>query len=530
MRPEKALRYYQRWMDRMIREHPGLLLSIPMGFGKTGAALTAVKKLLLAGEVTKVLIVAPLRVARDTWPDEILEWEHTCEIPFTLIRAEDHDPEIISAGQRAYDRIQGVVGGVSKIASRAKGYVITDAKTAKRARLAMEETPIHIINREAIPWLVRFFGKRWPYDMLIYDEASRLKEGRMRTEGGKEYAAKKGPKPLSEFGSLVRVRHKFKRVVELSGTPSPNGEIDLWGPIYMLDRGERLGRTKTAFKKRWFDENPYTYETKARPGAIDEITDRIKDVMFSLDEDELDLPPIVFNNINVRLDPEHLRQYRQFEEDLVSEAYDVEAVSKGVLSNKLLQFANGSMYRQTDRASKRETIHIHDKKLEALESIVEEEGRNPILVAYSFKFDLERIKKRFKHAVVMDEDPDFVKNWNAGKIRLALAHPASIGHGLNLQYGGHIAVWFGLTWSLELYLQFNKRLPRPGQKNKFVTIHHILAEGTNDFRQLTALRTKGITQDEINASTRAHLRGLEATLKRYPHNPELAHRVWDLVG
>lgn len=530
MRPEKALRYYQRWMTRMIREHPGLLLSVPMGFGKTGATLSAVKELLLEGEVTKVLIVAPLRVASDTWPDEILEWEHLCDIPFTLIRAEDDDPEIISAGKAAYDRLQGLIGGVSKEASRERGYAITDAKAAKRARLAMENTPIHIINREAIPWLVRFFGKKWPYDMLVYDEASRLKEGRMRTEGGKKYAEKKGPRPLSEFGSLVKVRHHIKRVVELSGTPSPNGEIDLWGPIYMIDRGVRLGQTKTAFKRRWFDENPYTYEIKARPGAIKDITDRIKDVMFSLDEDTLDLPPVMFNNIMVKLEPEHLRQYRQFEADLVSEAYDVEAVSKGVLSNKLLQFANGSMYRQKDRASPRETVHIHDKKLEALESIIEEEGNNPILVAYSFKFDLDRIRKRFKHAVVFDEEPDFVKKWNAGKIKLGLAHPASIGHGLNLQYGGHIAVWYGLTWSLELYLQFNKRLPRPGQKSKFVTIHHILAQGTNDQRQLTSLGTKGITQDQINAATRAHLSGLAETLKKYPHDPDMAHRIWDLVG
>lgn len=204
-------------------------------------------------------------------------------------------------------------------------------------------------------------------------------------------------------------------------------------------------------------------------------------------------------------------------------------VVRGLDGPLIVHNCNGSMYRNVP-GKQREVVHIHDKKLDALESIIEEEGRNPILVAYSFKFDLERIRKRFKHAVVFDEEPDFVKKWNSGKIRLALAHPASIGHGLNLQYGGHIAVWYGLTWSLELYLQFNKRLPRPGQKNKHVMIHHILAEGTNDFRQLTSLRTKGITQDQINASTRAHIRGLAEALKRYPTRPEVAHRVWDLVG
>ena len=514
----------------MIREHPGLLLSVPMGLGKTAAALTAIKKLLLSGEIRRVLIVAPLRVASDTWPDEILEWEHTCDLPFTLIRAEDKDPEVISAGKERYRLFRDVVGSDASWASREAGYARTDTKVAIRKRLAAEETPIHIISREAIPWLVKHFGRHWPYDMVIYDEASRLKEGRFRTEGGKADANKKGARPRSEFGSLVHVRHSIKRIVELSGTPSPNGEIDLWGPIFLIDRGERLGRTKTAFKNRWFDQNLYTHEIKPKPGAVKEITSKIKDVMFSLDDTEhIELPPIVFNPVYVSLDSDHLKQYRQFEADLVSEAYDVEAVSKGVLSNKLLQFANGSMYRQKDSASRRETVHIHDKKLDALESIIAEEGNNPILVAYSFKFDLERIRKRFKHAVVFDEDPNFVKNWNAGKIKLALAHPASIGHGLNLQYGGHIAVWYGLTWSLELYLQFNKRLPRPGQPYPFVTIHHILARGTNDERQLRTLQTKGVTQDMINLETRAHLRGLAAAMREY-ENPEVAHDVWDLVG
>ena len=642
----------------MIREHPALLLSVPMGLGKTAAALTAAKKLLLAGEIRQILIIAPLRVATDTWPDEILEWEHTREIPFTLIRAEDDHPQVVAAGKATYRLQREVLGATPAEAARAAGLVRTLTKNHVRGDLCEEATPIHIINRESIPWLVKYWGRDWPYDMVIYDEASRLKEGRMRTAGGKKEAKKKGPAPLSEFGSLVRVRHAIKRIVELSGTPSPNGEIDLWGPIYLLDRGERLGRTKTAFLSRWFDQNKYTYEVNPRPGAVTEITSRIKDVMFSLDGDaHIDLPPIVYNNIFVHMAKKDLREYRNFERELVSEEHDVEAVSRGVLTNKLLQFCiaegtevltsrgwiaiqdvsvsdliwdgvewvnhggllnqgeryiiqsygvymtpdhevlttrgwmsghgancvgldraevrlphsfgasrdqrqpltntaltfdlvdcgprnqfvvrgsrgplivhncNGSMYRNVE-GKKRETVHIHDKKLEALESIVAEEGRNPILVAYSFKFDLERIRKRFPHAVVFEEEPDFVKKWNAGKIQLALAHPASIGHGLNLQYGGHIAVWYGLTWSLELYLQFNKRLPRPGQPHPFVTVHHILAHGTNDERQLRALSKKGVTQDQINGETRAHLRGLKEAMKQFS-NPDVAQDVWELVG
>lgn len=529
MRPEKALRYYQRWMERLIRENKGLLLSVPMGLGKTGATLTAIKKLLMSGEVKRVLVIGPLRVATDTWPDEILEWEHTHDIPFTVIRAEDDDPFVVRAKKERYRLMRDLVGADTKIASREARYAATDAKIKVREALARQNTPIHIINREAIPWLVKFWGRKWPYDMVVYDEASRLKGGNMRSAGGKAEAEKKGPAPLSEFGSLVRVRHAIDRIVELSGTPSPNGEIDLWGPIYLIDRGARLGKSKTAFLNRWFIQNRYTYETKPRPGAVKEITAKINDVMFSLDDTEhIDLPPIVFNDVWVSLDREHLRQYRKFEESLVAEDYDVEAVSRGVLTNKLLQFANGSLYRN-EEGKKRSTIHIHDKKLDALESIIMEEGNNPILVAYSFKFDLERIRKRFPHAVVFEEERDFVKKWNAGKIKLALAHPASIGHGLNLQYGGHIAVWYGLSWSLELWLQFNKRLPRPGQPYPFVTIHRILAKGTNDERQLRALGRKGATQDEINAETRVHLRGLREALKQYS-NPDIAHDVWELVG
>ena len=533
MRRESDLRYYQEWMERMIRENPYLLLAVPMGLGKTAATLTAVKKLLARSDVYQVLIIAPLRVAKDTWPDEILAWEHTCDIPFTVIRAEDDDVEVRAAYASAYRQYREILKLPSREAAGEARKVMPARKADIRGRLTESDAPIHIINREAIPWLVKFWGKDWPYDMVVYDEASRLKGGNMRTAGGKAEAGKKGSSPLSEFGSLVRVRHAMKRVVELSGTPSPNGEIDLWGPMFLLDRGERLGRSKTAFLNRWFDQNRYTYEIKARPGAVEDITRRIKDLMFSLDAEEHlpDLPPIIPNIIKVDIGRENMLNYRQFERDLVSEAYDVEAVNSGVLTNKLLQFANGSMYRQREGERRREVVHIHDAKLDALESIIAEEGNNPILVAYSFKFDLDRIKKRFKHAVVAEDDPNFVKNWNSGKIKLALAHPASLGHGLNLQYGGHIVVWFGLTWSLELYLQFNKRLPRPGQPNPFVTIHHIIATGTNDERTLAALNRKGARQDDITRATKAHLNDLERGIKRSDNdNKDIAHLVWQLVG
>lgn len=427
-----------------------ILLAVPMGFGKTVITLTVVRQLLDEFVVRKVLIVAPKRVATDTWPDEIKAWEHTRPLSVSVITGTPNE------------------------------------------RLSALRTPaeIYIINRENLPWLWRTIGglDRWPFDMLVYDEASRLKGGKKRTESRR----------MSEFGVLARARSKMRRVIELSGTPAPKGLIDLWGPAYILDHGERLGSNRKAFLARWFYQEgkhrpfiPFTHSER-------EILAQLSDVMVSVPPRQTDGIEVRISPVFVRLPKKVMEEYRRFERTLVSAEYDVEAASRGVLANKLLQFANGGLYRGNEEDPEaKEVVPVHDAKLDALESIIEEAAGNNILVAYGYQFDRERIKKRFPRAVLFDEDPNFVKNWNEGRISLGLLHPASAGHGLNLQFGGHIAVWYGLTWSLELWLQFNQRLPRRGQKSPVVHIYPIVARDTADERVLAVLREREVTQDRI---------------------------------
>lgn len=465
---ESDMRSYQHFLADKVAEQ-NVLAAVPMGMGKTVATLTGVKRLLDAGEVKHVLIVGPLKVASETWPDEIARWEH----------------------------LRGLT------------YAVAVGDEPTRIAAIKKNTQLTMINREVLQWLWKIVGGRigWKWDCLVYDESSRLKAWRIRTPG-KRADGTKTKKNLTEFGVLAHARPAFKRVVELSGTPSPNGILDLGGQIFMLDGGKRLGDNRTTYIKRYFDENQWSREIKIRDGARDKIMEKVKDVMIGLRaEDYIDLPPLVINPIKVRLSNKHINEYRAFERSLVAEAYDVEAVNSGVLANKLLQFANGSLYRPIPGTfpPKNETVPIHDLKLKALESIIEEAAGQPVLVAYSFKFDLARIKKKYPKAVVFDEDPNFVKNWNAGKIGIGLAHPASIGHGLNLQFGGHIQVWYGLTWSLELWQQFNRRLARPGQESPVVFIHVIMADGTIDEAVFEVLRQKGIEQDDITNVVRVRL-------------------------
>ena len=522
MRPRSALRKYQRYAEQRVKKDAEIFLGMDMGLGKTAAVLTALVDMLAAGTVDKALVVAPLRVAENTWPDEIGEWEHLQGLEFSVLTG----------------------------------------SPSERALAATSPAPLHIINRENVRWLVEYWGKAWPYDMLIYDEASRLKAGSKKTGGGLEGKTKcwrlgdgwgtmndkklaallalidnavcdpveglttqetaeradvgphfvrqlatdgaieehvrirpPSPPQLSEFGALCKARSRIKRVVALSGTPAPNGEEDLWGPMYLVDRGRRLGATKTAFHRRWFVRHPSGFGYVPKSGAGEDIMHLLSDCMVALKkEDYLEVPKTIHNIITVDLSEKHRKQYKDFKEKLYAEEYDVEAVNKGVLIGKLLQFANGSMYRNNDNT--KEVVFVHDEKLKALESVIEESGANQVLVAYSFRFDLERILKKYPKAVVFEDEPDFVRKWNEKKIGIGLAHPASIGHGLNLQKGGHIAVWYGLPWSLELYQQFNQRLPRSGQENT-VVLHHILARQTEDESVYRALNSKGATQDRL---------------------------------
>lgn len=473
--PEDQLTYadfrpYQRWMANKIIELPGVFLGAEMGLGKTGATLWAIKKLLDSGEVTHVLIVAPLRVAEETWPEELATWDFAHDLTYR---------------------------------------VVTGTKAERIAALKFGPCQITIVNRENLLWLIRTLGiRRWKYDMIVYDEASRLKAGRIRTNPQKRADGSIPQKRLTELGVLNRVRGTTKKIVELSGTPSPNGLIDLWGPIYAIDQGRRLGANITAYKKRWFREDVWSRKIEPFPHAEKEITDRLSDVFFSLRaEDYLDLPPLVYVDHKVKMSPEEMDGYRKLEREMALEVLDewgspevIEAVNNGVLVGKLLQYANGALYRGDG-----ETHKVHERKLDVLESIATEAMGRPILVSYSFKFDKEAIRKRFPYARFFGDNANDMRDWNAGKIKMLVVHPASAGHGLNFQKGSNIAVWYGLTWSLELYQQFIRRLHRPGQKEDKVFLHRILATGTADFDVLRTLTRRGATQDSITDTVRIRL-------------------------
>ncbi|MCH2078499.1 MAG: SNF2-related protein [Rhodobacteraceae bacterium] len=466
------LRPYQKSLaERLFWEmgtSPGALLSVDMGLGKTVTTATVARWLLDCHLVKKVLIVAPLRVAQKTWPDEFEAWEHLEPVH--------------------WKSLVGKIGQKPSPTQRARWL---------REFLDDPRSEVAIINRENVVWLykqLQAWNITWPFDMLIYDESSRLKEGRKRT----------GTKNLSEFGVYVKVRKHMTYVVELTGTPTPKGLIDLWGQISIIDMGERLGTTKTAFLRRWFNsvqvgQHVGAVKYTARPEAEEEIMELISDLMVSMKaEDYLELPPVVTSNIWVDLTQKQAADYRRFKKELALEEHDIEAVNQGVLTNKLLQYANGSVYRQDtdDPDSEREVIHIHDHKLAALESIVAETNGANLLVAWGFQFDRDRIKKKFPFAKDAT-DEGVLDDWNKGKVRMLLTHPASIGHGMNIQFGGHHIVWFGLNSSLELYQQLSARLPRSGQPAERVFQYHILTRDTFDERLIDILQDREVTQDRI---------------------------------
>lgn len=488
---------------------PGIILAWDMGAGKSGTVLTALRDLFDQCVIRRALVVAPKLVVQTTWPDEIESWEHTRALTWTLLRVEEDDFDTKAAGDIAYRRAK-LQGKDGKERMKDRQEAVAAAKLAKLGQLAAQDTEIHLINKEGLPWLWDHFGqgKRWPYDVIVLDDVREAKSGKKRSRGSIQ-DGRKAKGPLSRFGILAQARKHVDAVIELTGTPTPNGLANLWGQAYLVDLGERLGTSRTAFEQRWFNFNKYSYEVTPHAHSEGEIMGRLKDIMFSLGpEDYPDLPPTVNNLIRVKLPDPILAEYRKFERILVSEKYDVEAVNSGVLHNKLLQFANGSMYREDG-----EDVLIHDVKLEALERIVAETQGESLLVAYSYRFDLDRIRKKFPNSVVLNEtNPrDFMRRWNAGEISMGLAHPASAGHGLNFQFGGHHAVWYGLTSDLELYLQFNKRLSRPGQ-TKPVFLHHILAVGTIDEDIMPLyLDPKTQTQDRVLASVRVAITGRSQT-------------------
>lgn len=450
---EKDFRPVQKYMLEYVKEHPYSFLAVRMGMGKTAVCLTLCKYLLQTRSCKKILVVAPKRVAKFTWPDEIHEWDHLRELKYSVIIGEQEE--------------------------------------ASRIQNALSPNKIHIVNRENLPWLWNFFqsGKDWPYDVLIYDEGSRLKAWKKKTKSGHR----------SEFGVLAVARKKnFKRVVILSGTPTPNGLIDLGGPIYLLDLGERLGVNKTQYMRRYFDTCAYSFKVSPKSWAFDEITKRISDICISLrTEDYVTLPDQIDIVKKVRLSEKDRSRYTELEKQMFLEEYDLLIANRAVLVQKLLQLCNGSFYVTNEKTQETTTHLLHKEKIEALKEIIESAEGKPVLIAYSFQFDRDLILKEIQGCEEFDDRDGIVERWNKGQIPVLLAHPASIGHGLNLQKGSNVAVWYGLTWSLELYQQFNSRLVRPGQPEEKVFLYHILTEDSYEMKVYETLRLKDIVQDDI---------------------------------
>ncbi|EKZ4483583.1 DEAD/DEAH box helicase [Listeria monocytogenes] len=442
---------YQEYAINKITATPRCGLFLDMGMGKTVTTLTAISELMYnLLEVSKVLVIAPLRVAEDTWSRETEKWSHT-----------------------AFLQVSKILG---------------PAECRKEA--LNQRADIYVINRENLAWLVDYLGKNWDFDMVVVDEFSSFKNSKSQ-----------------RFKALRKVLPKIKRLVGLTGTPAPNTLLDLWPQIYLLDRGERLGKTKRAYLDKYFTPGARNghviFEWRLKSGAEDLIHQRISDICVSMKaEDWLEMPERIDNTISIKLPSRARAQYSELEKEflLEFEHSDVVADSAAVLSNKLLQLANGAIYDENQ-----EYQEIHNKKLEALADIIEESVGQPVLVLYSYKHDEKRILNHLKqYKPEKIKDSRSIRKWNAGKTRVLLAHPASAGHGLNLQDGGHIVVWFGLTWSLELYQQANARLFRQGQK-KSVIVHHIVAKDTLDEKVIEALSSKKVGQDALLEAVKARL-------------------------
>lgn len=434
----KLLRQFQRAAGAFIREVRKCALFIDMGLGKTVSVLTVLRDLAGDFEIGRVLIVGPPRVIRQTWPEEIRSWEHTRDFTFTVI----------------------------------------DGTPKRRMERLTHATEIHLISHDLIPWLDDLIGDIHDYDVVIIDESSRFKN-----------------QATKRWKAMRRIVQRARFVVLLTGTPAPNGLHDLWSQIYLLDQGKRLGHNITAFRERWFEQNWGSQDYRAKDFADEKIRERIEDICFTLREaDYADLPPRIDNFIKIELPSDLMTQYKKFRKQYILELEDgekIKAVSAAALTNKLLQLSNGVVY-DKDRNEK----FFHKMKVDALEEIIEEANGQPVFVAYNFKTDVKAIKERFPHAVVMGNNPKTIDDWNAGRIQLLVAHPKSAGHGLNLQHGGSIAVWYGLTWSLEDYQQFNKRLHRKGQTRTTV-IHHLICNGTIDEDVLKSLQGKDDTQNSL---------------------------------
>lgn len=445
---------YQKYAIDFIENNPVAALLLDMGLGKTSITLTALNNLLFDYfEVHRILVIAPLRVARTTWSDEIEKWEHLHNLTYA------------------------VAVGTEK----------------ERVAALREKADITLINRENLQWLVEKSGEPFDYDMVVIDELSSFKN----------HQAKR-------FKALMKVRPKVKRIVGLTGTPSSNGLMDLFAEFKILDMGVRLGRFIGQYRNTYFKPDkvngPIVYSYKLLPGAEDAIYERISDITISMKaKDHLKMPELVNTKYMVHLSDKEKKKYEDMKKELVLALPEgeVTAANAASLSNKLSQMANGAVY-----ADNEEVFSVHDRKLDALEDIIESANGKPVLIAYWFKHDLSRIEERLTKKNIPFQKLDSsasMKKWNEGKIPIALIHPASAGHGLNLQSGGSTLIWFGITWSLELYQQTVARLYRQGQTSRTVTVIHIITKGTVDEKIMKALADKDTAQSALIDAVKAEL-------------------------
>ena len=443
--------YQDHAIDHII-ENPFAGLFLDMGLGKTVSTLTAVNRLMYEDlEIDRVLVIAPKRVAEDTWTTEVDKWNHLKHL-----------------------RVSVVLG------------------TERQRKEALKaKADIYVINRENVPWLVGFYQSAWPFDMVVIDELSSFKSAK-----------------AIRFKALRMVRPMIKRVVGLTGTPAPNGLIDLWPQVYLLDQGERLGKSITRYRETYFTPGKrnghVVFNYNLRSDGEQQIYEKISDICISMKaKDYLQLPERINRTVEITLPDKLKAKYEEFEREQIlalEDSDEISAVNAAALSGKLLQFANGAVY-----DAEKNWHEIHKAKLEALDEIIDTANGQPVLVFYSFKHDLARIQEALKKykPKTLDNKED-IRAWNQGNIQLLLAHPASAGHGLNLQAGGNIIVWFGLTWSLELYQQANARLDRQGQ-TKPVIVHHLAVRGTMDEDVMLSIVRKATGQDALMDAVRVRI-------------------------
>ena len=429
---------YQSYASQFLIDHSAAGLFLDMGCGKSVITLTALNELAYDYfEISKVLVIAPKRVAESTWRNEIEKWEHLKDMSYSI-----------------------VIGG-----------------REQREKALKQKALLYIINRENVQWLVENY--KWDFDTVVIDELSSFKSNK-----------------AARFKALKKVRPKLKRIIGLTGTPAPNSLMDLWSEIYLLDMGQRFGRYIGGFRERFFTPDKrnqqIVFSYKPRAGAEEKIYELISDICISMKAaDNLKMPELIMNSVEVEMNGREKKIYDKFKSDMILslDGKELDAVNAAALSNKLLQMANGAVYDE-----EKAVIEIHNRKLDALEDLIEAANGKPVLVAYWYKHDKDRIKKRFQ-AEEINTAADIDK-WNNGEMPVALIHPASAGHGLNLQQGGSTIIWFGLTWSLELYQQLNARLYRQGQKNT-VVIHHIVTKDTIDENVINALEKKNVGQSAL---------------------------------